>query len=263
MYSAPGTVRLYVYAGWHTASDMDIRTASPADRPAIRDVARRSLQASYSLGPTAIDSAIEEWYDEERLEEILADEDHHLLVADDDGQVVGFSESVSSQNGTGTLLWLHVDPAHRGQGIASDLFDQTRAHLSDRGADHLRGRVLSDNAVGNTFYEDRGFEQVGTDDVEIDGRTYTENIYTESEQLGREPIEDDSGRTVYVDHDNHERGSLSPFHVVYSDEDGESRYGYFCSNCDTLANSMDSMGRIECESCGNVRKPLRWDAAYL
>ena len=38
---------------------MSIRRAEVADKPAIRDVARRSLQASYSLGPQAITSAIE------------------------------------------------------------------------------------------------------------------------------------------------------------------------------------------------------------
>jgi ribosomal protein S18 acetylase RimI-like enzyme len=242
---------------------MDIRTAKSADRPAIRDVARRSLQASYSLGPQAITSAIEEWYDEDRLADIMHDEDHTLLVADVDGQVVAFSESVVSPDNTGTLLWLHVDPAHRGEGIASDLFEETRDHLSGLGADHLDGRVLADNVEGNTFYTDRGFEQVGTDEVEIDGRTYVENIYTETEQWGREPIETADGRTVYIDHDNAERGSVAPFQVVFADEEGDDRYGYFCSNCNTLANAMDSMGRIECDSCGNVRKPLRWDAAYL
>ncbi|MFC7249688.1 GNAT family N-acetyltransferase [Halomicroarcula sp. GCM10025324] len=242
---------------------MNIRTAEPADRPAIRDVARRSLQASYSLGPQAITSAIEEWYDEDRLDEIMADEDHTVLVADRDGQVVAFSESVVPGDDTGTLLWLHVDPAHRGEGIASELFEETRDHLTDLGAAHLDGRVLADNVEGNAFYTDRGFDQVGTDEVEIDGRTYVENIYAEAEQWGREPIEADDGRTVYIDHDNSERGSIAPFNVVFVDEEGQDRYGYFCSNCNTLANSMDSMGRIECDSCGNVRKPLRWDAAYL
>ncbi|MBV0923645.1 GNAT family N-acetyltransferase [Halomicroarcula limicola] len=242
---------------------MNVRPASPADGPAIRDVARRSLQASYSLGPQAITSAIEEWYDEEQLEATLADGDRLLLVADDDGQIVGFSESVLAADNTGTLLWLHVDPAHRGVGNAASLFERTREQLRELGATHLQGRVLDDNVDGNTFYEEQGFERAGSEEIDIAGQTYVENLYTESERWGREPMETDEGRTVYVDHDNHERGSIAPFHVVYGGEDAEDRYGYFCSNCNTLANAMDSMGRIECDGCGNVRKPLRWDAAYL
>jgi len=239
---------------------MEVRRANTADRPAIRDVARRSLGASYPLGPESITSAIEEWYDEERLAEILSDEDHLLLVAEESEQVIAFSESVLSTADTGTLLWLHVDPAYRGQGIADSLFEETRDRLN---ADTLRGRVLAENPEGNSFYEDRGFTNVGTESVEIDGEKYVENIYTESEQQGREAIETEVGRTVYVDHDNHERGSLAPFHVVFSNQGDDTRYGYFCSNCETLANSMDSMGRIECNNCGNVRKPVRWDAAYM
>lgn len=242
---------------------MRVREAAPADRPAVRDVARRSLEESYSLGTTAITSAIEEWYDEDRIEAILEGSDRLLLVAERDGQVVGVSESVFSGDDVGTILWLHVDPSYRGEGIGSALFDETDRVLRDRGAETIHGRVLADNVEGNTFYEDRGFERVGTGEVDIGERTYVENLYTDADEIGRDPITDESGTTVYVDHDTHEKGSIEPFHVVYTTEDGDDRYGYFCSNCESLANAMNSMGRIECNNCGNVRKPLRWDAAYL
>ncbi|MDS0281168.1 GNAT family N-acetyltransferase [Haloarcula onubensis] len=242
---------------------MELRRARPADSPAIRDVARRSLGASYSLEPQAITNAIEEWYAEDRLATMLSDPDRVLLVADDAGQVVAFSESVVAAANTATLLWLHVDPAHRGKGIATDLFEATDEELERLDVLDLRGRVLAENEAGNAFYQDHGFRRVGTDTVEIDGRSYVENIYAESEQWGREAIDAPDGHSVYVDHDNHERGSLAPFHVVFTTREGDDRYGYFCSNCNTLALAMDSMGRIECETCGNVRKPVRWDAAYL
>lgn len=241
---------------------MSIRRAEVADKPAIRDVARRSLQASYSLGPQAITSAIEEWYGEERLDETLEDDDHVLLVAVEDGQVVGFSESTLAGDGIGTLLWLHVDPAYRGRGIASELFDGTTSELESIGADRIHGRVLADNADGNAFYRSKGFEPAGEESVEIDGRTYVENRYVETSPGGREPIEVD-GETTYVDHDATEKGSIDAFHVVYTSEDGEDLHGYYCANCGALANAMDAMGRIECDDCGNARKPTRWDAAYL
>jgi len=56
----------------------------------------------------------------------------------------------------------------------------------------------------------------------------------------------------------------SPTPVTSGGDEGRSdRYGYYCGNCDRLANAMDSMGRVECNECGNARKPTRWDAAYL
>jgi ribosomal protein S18 acetylase RimI-like enzyme len=251
---------------------MEIRHAEPSDRPAIRDIARRSLQASYSLSPQAITGAIEEWYDEQRLEESLDDEDHILLVAEQDGQVVGFSESTLADSplvGEGgdddrkaTILWIHVDPAYRGQGTGTALFDETLEILHDQGAGLVQGRVLADNTEGTGFYESQGFESVGRSEVEIDGRSHVERRYVE-EPTGMEPLTLDDGTTVYIDRDRAETGSLAAFHVVYEDPDGEERYGYYCSSCEQPANAMDAMGRIECDSCGNSRKPARWDAAYM
>lgn len=241
---------------------MDIRKATASDSPAIRDVARRSLQASYSLSPQAITTAVGKWYDEMDLDERLDEEGHLYLVAEREGQPVGFSESRLSEDGAATLLWLHVDPAYRGEGVASALLSETREHLEAAGADRLYGRVLQDNADGNAFYEAQGFEQVARDEVEIGNRTYVENVWAPSQSTGLQPVEA-GDRTVYVDRDEFEIGSVANFHVVYTDEERSGKYGYYCGNCDELANAMDAMGRVECNNCGNTRKPTRWDAAYL
>lgn len=240
---------------------MEIRRATPADSPAIRDIARRSLQASYSLSPQAITTAISKWYDETDLEETLDEDDHHYLVAERSDQVVGFSESAVSDD-EATLLWLHVDPAYRGEGIADALFEETSERLESAGADRIYGRVLQDNTGGNAFYERQEFEQVGQGEVEIGNRTYVENVWAPAEMEGMEPVDLD-GKTVYIDHVDHEVGSVANFHVVYDSEDRSEKYGYFCGNCERLANAMDAMGRVECNNCGNTLKPTRWDAAYL
>jgi hypothetical protein len=71
-----------------------------------------------------------------------------------------------------------------------------------------------------------------------------------------------SDGTVYVATDEGERGDKGPFLVAYRSEDRERTYGYWCTNCETFDNAMDSMGRIECNVCGNFRKPTEWDAAH-
>lgn len=70
------------------------------------------------------------------------------------------------------------------------------------------------------------------------------------------------GETVYVDPEESRVGSKGPFYVVYRADDGEERYGYFCTACETFNNTMDTMGRIVCNECGNTRKPEEWDAAH-
>lgn len=241
---------------------MDVREAKSQDRPAIRDVARRSLQSSYSLSPTAINGAIEEWYDENLLKDKLSDENKLLLVATADGQVVGFTDSELTGESSAELLWLHIDPDYRGEGYGVDLYEATRDHLAERGATNIQARVLADNVGGNTFYQDQGLSKVGEEGVEIDGTTYIEHVYTEVTKEGIEPVEVD-GETVYIDYENTERGSIAPFYVVYTEEEGEEIYGYWCSEANTLANAMDTMGRIRCDESGNTRKPTRWDSAYL
>jgi hypothetical protein len=68
--------------------------------------------------------------------------------------------------------------------------------------------------------------------------------------------------TLYVDRSAGRRGSKGKFFVVYTDEDASSRWGYFCDNCETTDNAVDSMGRIQCNECSNVTKPEEWDAAH-
>lgn len=156
---------------------MEIRPAIPADRDAIEDVAKRSLTASYSLDAETIAAATEDWYGPDRFADKLDDDHVIILVADADG-VVGFSESFRvAGRGQGDLLWLHVHPDHRGQGIGSDLYDRTRERLLEAGVQYLRSRVLADNRSGATFYEERGFERVGRDRLEIDGDQFEEYIY--------------------------------------------------------------------------------------
>jgi ribosomal protein S27AE len=72
----------------------------------------------------------------------------------------------------------------------------------------------------------------------------------------------ETGERVYVDRTAAERGSKGPFYVVYDSATAESRYGFRCGNCESLATAMDTMGRIQCTACGNIRKPDEWDAAH-
>jgi hypothetical protein len=59
-----------------------------------------------------------------------------------------------------------------------------------------------------------------------------------------------------------ERGNKAPFYVVYADPDRERRWGFYCANCETFDNAVDSMGRIQCNECSNYKKADEWDAAH-
>lgn len=244
---------------------MRIREASQGDQEAITAVTERSLTESYSLSPSTIGEAVDDWYAPGAFGAKLDRNDVVLLVAEDEtGEVVAFSEGLLVAEGEqGDLLWLHVHPAHRGRGFGAELFDRMDERLRRMGAEHLRGRVLADNQLGASFYRERGFEHVEDDRIEIDGEEYVEYVFSNAVSRQLRSLVTDDGSVVYVDTTDGEVGSDAPFLVVLDDPNGEGRYGFFCTNCDRLANAMSPNGRIRCGTCGNTRKPTRWDASYL
>ncbi len=242
---------------------MEVRAAERSDVEAVREVSLRSMQASYTLSPQTIEGAVKQWYDDEAFEEKLNDPDAVLLIAEEGGEVRGFSEAVLvNEGGDGDMNWLHVDPDYRGEGIARRLFDETRERLTEKGAERMRGRVLRNNTAGNEFYEHMGFIRVADSSVEIDDTEYVENIYVESEPEELEPVTID-GQELYIDYNDSTRATIAPFLAVYTDTSREDRYGYYCANCESTDIAVDTMGRIECNECGNTSKAQRWDAAYL
>lgn len=70
----------------------------------------------------------------------------------------------------------------------------------------------------------------------------------------------EAGVAVFAATDEVEPGTKAPFQVVYKSDRREDRFGYRCTNCDTLNNAMDPMGRLVCNECGNTKRPDEWDA---
>jgi hypothetical protein len=70
------------------------------------------------------------------------------------------------------------------------------------------------------------------------------------------------GTTLHVDRREGKRGEKGPFHVVYADDAREVRWGFVCTNCGTVDNAVDTMGRVQCNECSNRTKAEEWDAAH-
>ncbi|NHN57982.1 MULTISPECIES: GNAT family N-acetyltransferase [Halorussus] len=242
---------------------IEIREAESSDVEGIRNVALESLRASYAdvLDEEVIGTAVENWYADEAMDAELGEEGMLYLVAVAGDEVVGFSQNLVAE-GDGTILWLHVDPDSRDENVGTTLLNHTLATLSERGVERIAAEVLAENEAGCTFYEANGFEKASDRDREIGGETHVENVYVHEGRAKFEAREFDD-QTLYVNWAESERGSDAPFYAAYSDDDGEDLYGYFCSNCGSFDTAMDSMERLECNDCGNTKKPVRWDASYL
>ena len=245
-----------------------VRDATDADEASIRDVARRSMEASYApiLEVSTIASAVDRWYGGEELSDLLSDPATVILVAEKDGEVIGFSQSHivdTPAETTGEIHWLHVDPDYRDEGVGSELLERTRSTLTSKDVDQITGHVLADHDTGIRFYETRGFERIGTRTVSIADEPRVERVYAaigagDDAQTGTHATA--GGETVFIDYGESEIGSAGPFFAVYTTRDLEDRYGWYCSNCGTVDTAMDPMGRIVCNQCGNHHKATRWDA---
>lgn len=77
-----------------------------------------------------------------------------------------------------------------------------------------------------------------------------------------ESITGPDDQQLFVDRRDGKRGHEGPFYVVYANDEADDRWGFFCGNCETLDNAVDSMGRIHCNECGNRTKAEEWDAAH-
>ncbi|MFB6161814.1 MAG: GNAT family N-acetyltransferase [Haloferacaceae archaeon] len=251
---------------------MEIREATRDDVTAIRAVARESLTESYghALSEAVIDEAVERWYDAEKLAEELDREDVVFLLGVVDGDPVAFAQSsvVRGRETVGDVDWIHVRPGRRGEGYGAELLAAVEATLRERDVDRIEARVLAENERGARFYEAHDFERTGEATVEIGGERFAELRYGKSlaSEEGAVVVEarrGPDGERLYVDFEERERASLAPFFAAYADRDHEERYGWFCSNCEGFDTAMDAMGHVECNGCGNRRRPSRWDAAYL
>lgn len=248
-----------------SSETMDFRAAKPDDADDIRRVARESLHASYDdiLGEDTVDGAVSNWYDPDELSDKLQDDDIFMGVIEVEGELAGFSQSYVS-DGEGRIQWLHVAPAHRGAGVGTALLEHTRTALADRGVSHITGVVLAENEDGNEFYSNHEFSLEDQMTVSIAGTFHAENVYHDvaGQERDLESIDTPEGE-LFVDMADSFRGKSAPFYPVYQSPDGARRWGWYCSACKSTDNAMDTLGRVVCNDCDNVRKADRWDAAYL
>lgn len=133
---------------------------------------------------TGIDGEPSEEHVQEAFEDRRDDRDRILVAEDDDGTVRGY---IYMRWGEGTksfvgddeseLQEIYVHPDYWGRGIGTKLLERG-LELVPEDITRIRLEMLSDNDVGHLFYESRGFDRTGTDEVEIAGESYSTEIYT-------------------------------------------------------------------------------------
>ncbi len=246
---------------------MKITTPAGDDEETVRDIAGRSMRASYSLSPEEITTVLEQAFASDRLQQRVDDDDKVMILAEDDGQPVGVAAGRLTDD-VGVIEWLFVAPESRGQGVGTDLFEDASDRLRDQGADRIHAEVMSENKEGEQFFEQFGYERIDHEELEFDGQTYATHVYgPEASDVDDslhlpDTIKTEDGQTLFTG-DERFQATEAPFLALYSDEGRTDPYGFFCTHCGTMANAADGLDRVVCDSCGNENLPDEWDDSYL
>ncbi len=138
-----------------------IRSATEADVPALLAIYNQVLQTSTSIYATQ-SATLEErsrWFQARRAA------GYPVLVAEMGGAVVGYSSFAEFRSATGGYRYsvehsVHVDEAHRGQGVGSLLVQALFPLAVEMGKHVMLGGVDASNAGSLRMHERLGFERV-------------------------------------------------------------------------------------------------------
>jgi len=147
-----------------------LRTGKDFDLWAVGTLHQRSRLAAYAhiipaetLAARSAESFAEWWSERWKWEK----ETHRLTVADDDGEVVGFSYVGPSETaGAAELYAIHVEPGRVGTGVGQALMVEALRQLAEYGEPRAVLWVLADNEVARGFYERGGWRPDGATRVE-------------------------------------------------------------------------------------------------
>jgi ribosomal protein S18 acetylase RimI-like enzyme len=131
-----------------------IRNATPEDLAVIQDLWREFEAEVPDADWRDDDSA----HDLTELEKAIGT--NVVLLAEEDGAVVGFAVAAMKGARLGFLYLLHVRPEARRRGHAAELTREAAAQLRERGADVIELEVLAANTGARAAYERWGFSPV-------------------------------------------------------------------------------------------------------
>jgi phosphinothricin acetyltransferase len=141
---------------------MLIRLAQIDDLPAIVDIYNQSIPSKQSTGdthPVRVEDRLG-WFQEHRPDE------HPILVADVDGQVVGWCSLSPYRPGRAALRFTaeisyYINLAYHRQGIGTALVEHALAACPGLQIRHLFAIVLEGNQASERLLQKMGFEQWG------------------------------------------------------------------------------------------------------
>ncbi|MCC7502923.1 MAG: GNAT family N-acetyltransferase [Flavobacteriales bacterium] len=165
---------------------MSLREATAADVPLIQGIARATWPISYAamISPAQITYMLHLMYSTSALEDQLGPKGHRFLLAEQDGEVVGFAGFEHSYRGTKRtrLHKLYALPQLQGAGVGSELLQAVATAAGKAGNTALELNVNKQNRA-KSFYLRHGFVVERDEVLDIgDGYVMDDHVMVKSLQ---------------------------------------------------------------------------------
>jgi ribosomal protein S18 acetylase RimI-like enzyme len=136
--------------------DIEIREAEIDDLPAVFHLGEKVFTSQDF-------SNLYRTWDEYEVTTFFNQESENFLVAECEGEVVGFAmgttiEKSRSAWSYGHLVWLGVEPSLARAGVGSMLFDKFKRLMKKQGVRMLMVDTQADNIPAIKFFRKKGFE---------------------------------------------------------------------------------------------------------
>jgi GNAT superfamily N-acetyltransferase len=150
-------------------SGLAIRSASPADIPAIINLQKQTWWVTYEhiVGKEQCDFMFDDLYTDASLTRQMTASGHRFFLLEQEGELLGFAScSEREEERIVKLEKLYVIPAAQGTGAGRRLVAAVEAYAKSKGAAEIRLNVNRYNPARH-FYEKMGFAVLYEEDVPI------------------------------------------------------------------------------------------------
>lgn len=134
-----------------------IREAKKADIPAIYDLAVKTWKITYPsiISNEQIDYMIEKMYSNEKLNEVIEEENFNFLLFESENQLVGFCSVEHNYNNEAItrIHKLYVDPEVQGKKIGQQLLANAQVLGKKNNSSKLHLNVNKNNLAVNFYFK--------------------------------------------------------------------------------------------------------------
>jgi predicted N-acetyltransferase YhbS len=135
---------------------LHIRQASVASLPALNRLFTSAVEEHFSYFPSSVRRRVIREHSVSNLLKASLDSHRVVLVAYQDGKLIGYCLGAAPKSGPSQIYWLFVDPWYRGGNIGLNLLSKTIKILAEKGAQTI-SIATHDH---RRYYERQGFKFV-------------------------------------------------------------------------------------------------------